>query len=138
MSEELAAILAKHHKDPTRLVDMLHDLQLLEGQISEAAIEQIGQETGLARTDIEQTMSFYHFFSRTSRGKYTVYLNNSAVAEMMDCATAGSLIIISKTASNPVLTLERFPCLHHVLLSEQSGILPRFDLAAAVQESCVC
>lgn len=86
MSEELAAILAKHHNDPTRLVDILHDVQLLDGQISEAAIEQIGQETGLARSDIEQTMSFYHFFSRTSRGKYTVYLNNSAVAEMMGCA----------------------------------------------------
>ncbi len=86
MSEELAAILAKHHKDPTRLVDMLHDLQLLEGQISEAAIEQIAQETGLARTDIEQTVSFYHFFSQAPRGKYTVYLNNSAVAEMMGCA----------------------------------------------------
>ncbi len=75
MSEELAAILAKHHKDPTQLVDMLHDLQLLDGHIS--------KQIGLARTDIEQTVSFYHF---SAREIHSLSLNNSTVAEMKSCA----------------------------------------------------
>jgi [NiFe] hydrogenase diaphorase moiety large subunit len=33
--------------------------------------------------DVRQTISFYHFFSTKPKGKYTVYLNDSAVAMMM-------------------------------------------------------
>jgi [NiFe] hydrogenase diaphorase moiety large subunit len=46
---------------------------------------------------------------------------------------------LGQTAANPVLTsLESFPELYQALLPEPSDILPRFDLAAAVQESCAC
>jgi [NiFe] hydrogenase diaphorase moiety large subunit len=36
----------------------------------------------MSQADVEQTISFYHFFSTKPRGKYTVYLNNSPVAYM--------------------------------------------------------
>ncbi|WP_417909488.1 NADH-ubiquinone oxidoreductase-F iron-sulfur binding region domain-containing protein [Candidatus Electronema sp. PJ] len=90
MSDNLAAILARSNNDPTRLVDILNEIQAAEGCISEAAIDWIGRATGLSRVNIEQTLSFYHFFSRTQRGKYTVYLNNSAVSEMMGCSAVAA------------------------------------------------
>jgi [NiFe] hydrogenase diaphorase moiety large subunit len=44
---------------------------------------EIGKELNLSKVDVEQTLSFYHFFSKKSRGKYTIYLNESLVADMM-------------------------------------------------------
>jgi [NiFe] hydrogenase diaphorase moiety large subunit len=36
----------------------------------------------MSKIDVEQTLSFYHFFTRKPSGKYTVYLNDSVVAMM--------------------------------------------------------
>jgi [NiFe] hydrogenase diaphorase moiety large subunit len=35
--------------------------------------------------DVEGVVTFYHFFSKEPVGKYSVYLNNSAVSVMMGC-----------------------------------------------------
>ena len=42
----------------------------------------IADGLGVSKVDVDGVVSFYHFFSKEPRGKYTVYLNNSAVAVM--------------------------------------------------------
>ncbi|MFH1004561.1 MAG: NAD(P)H-dependent oxidoreductase subunit E [Bacteroidota bacterium] len=73
----------KYKKDITRLMDILVDIQDEIGYISKEAIGKISKEFGISKVDVEQTISFYHFFSTKPIGKYAVYLNNSAVACMM-------------------------------------------------------
>jgi len=82
MDKTLDAIIQKYHADKTRLMDILIDTQEAYGFIHEEATDQIAETLDISRVDLEQTISFYHFFSQKSRGKYTIYLNNSAVANM--------------------------------------------------------
>jgi [NiFe] hydrogenase diaphorase moiety large subunit len=76
-------VLEKYSRDKTRLMDMLIDIQLEFGYISRESITHIAQELKMSEVDVEQTISFYHFFSMKPTGKYSIFLNNSAVANMM-------------------------------------------------------
>ncbi len=86
MKKDVKSIIAKYNKDETRLMDILIDIQDSLGFISPEAIDVISEDLNLSHVDVEQTISFYHFFSMTPLGKYNIYLNNSAVANMMGCA----------------------------------------------------
>ena len=82
MNKTVDAIIKKYHEDKTRLMDILIDTQDAFGFIHESAADQIAETLDISRVDLDQTLSFYHFFSQESRGKYTIYLNDSAVALM--------------------------------------------------------
>jgi [NiFe] hydrogenase diaphorase moiety large subunit len=82
MKKTLDAIIKKYNGDKTRLMDILIDTQDAFGFIQAKAADQIAESLDISSVDLEQTISFYHFFSQQSRGKYTIYLNNSAVANM--------------------------------------------------------
>ncbi len=75
-------IIAKYNNDKARLMDILTDIQNEFGFIPEEAVEVVAQETVLSKVDVEQTMSFYHFFSSKPVGEYAVYLNDGVVANM--------------------------------------------------------
>jgi [NiFe] hydrogenase diaphorase moiety large subunit len=75
-------IIEKYNNDKTRLMDILIDTQNKIGFIPNEAVEVIAEGCGLSKVDVEQTLSFYHFFSTKPVGEYAVYLNNSVVAEM--------------------------------------------------------
>lgn len=81
--ERVYSIINKYSRDATRLMDILIDIQAEVGYIPAPAVEIISDSLNISRADVEQTISFYHFFSMEPRGKYTVYLNNSVVANMM-------------------------------------------------------
>jgi [NiFe] hydrogenase diaphorase moiety large subunit len=83
MNTTVKKILDKYSKDKTRLMDMLIDVQSDFGYIPHDVTLQIAEELGMSEVDVEQTISFYHFFSQKPRGKYQIFLNNSAVANMM-------------------------------------------------------
>jgi len=82
MNVNIPGIVDKYQKDPTRLMDILIDIQSSEGFIPDQSIRELADLLKLSKADVEQTISFYHFFTTESRGKYTIYLNNSAVANM--------------------------------------------------------
>lgn len=83
MKHHVQNIIERYHQDSTRLIDILIDIQDETGCVDENAVHEIAGTLGLSEVDVEQTLSFYHFFSSEPRGKFTVYLNNSAVAIMM-------------------------------------------------------
>ncbi len=82
MDEMVNAIVGKYNGDSTRLMDILIDIQDGIGCVPDEVAESLAEKLGLSGADIEQTLSFYHFFSREPRGKHIIYLNNSAVANM--------------------------------------------------------
>ncbi len=83
MRNAVQNILKKFGNDRGRLMDILKGVQSELGFVNEEAKKLIAEGLDMSYVDVEQTLSFYHFFTDSSRGKYTVYLNNSAVAEMM-------------------------------------------------------
>jgi len=80
MGNTVYSVIKKHGGDTTRLMDILIDIQAELGYLSEWTLEQISKSLDIPKVDIEQTVSFYHFFSKEPRGKYSVYLNNSVVS----------------------------------------------------------
>ncbi len=83
MEQSVSSILDTYQRDPTQLMDILIDIQSEAGYISDQAIEQAALGLNISKADVEQTRSFYHFFSKKPRGKYSIYLNTSVVACMM-------------------------------------------------------
>ncbi len=83
MATSVQNIIKKYNKDKTRLMDVLIDVQSEHGYIPSETISKIAGELDISHVDVEQTMSFYHFFSDVPTGKYAIYLNDSAVANMM-------------------------------------------------------
>jgi len=83
MSSQVQSIVDKFGNDATRLMDIFIDIQKDKGYVGEDDIAEISNQLNISRVDVEQTLSFYHFFSKESRGKYNIYLNDSLVAEFM-------------------------------------------------------
>ncbi|MCX2720360.1 NAD(P)H-dependent oxidoreductase subunit E [Lentiprolixibacter aurantiacus] len=71
---------AEKGTDRSTLMDILWDVQRRKRYISEDDIGKIGQAFNMSKTELEGVITFYHFFSTTNRGKYTIYLNDSIVA----------------------------------------------------------
>ncbi|HYA48580.1 MAG TPA: NAD(P)H-dependent oxidoreductase subunit E [Burkholderiales bacterium] len=75
-------IIARHRKDPGRLLETLRDVQAREGNVSEAAVAEIAHALKLSEADVRGVVTFYHFFSLSPRGKAAVYLNDSITSRM--------------------------------------------------------
>ena len=82
MEKSVKQIIEKYSCNPFRLMDILIDTQELFGFIGKAAVKEIATALKMSQVDVEQTITFYHFLSTEPRGKYSIYLNDSAVAIM--------------------------------------------------------
>lgn len=71
-------------KEPlqTQLMNQLWALQLEGGFINDEDVKRLARQFNLSDTEVEGIVSFYHFFHRKPTGKYTIYLNNSIVADL--------------------------------------------------------
>lgn len=65
-----------------QMLNKLWELQKSNGYISDTAIKKLADEFGISDIEVEGVVSFYHFFHRKPTGKYTIYLNNSVVADI--------------------------------------------------------
>lgn len=83
MDSMVKTVLERYDSDSTRLMDILIDVQEEVGYLPPKTLTEIAGALDISEVDINQTVSFYHFFSTRPRGKYAVYLNNSVVADMM-------------------------------------------------------
>lgn len=63
-------------------MDILLEIQDFYHHIPDEAVQILAEQLDLSVVDVEQTISFYHFFSQQPVGKYAIYLNDSAVCNM--------------------------------------------------------
>ena len=80
MEKTVRIIIQKYGGDETRLMDILIDIQDELGFLSHETAAQIAKALGIPQVNVEQTVSFYHFFAREPHGKFAVYLNDSVVS----------------------------------------------------------
>lgn len=84
-SEVVKKCSNNYQNDPTKMLDVIRDVQAELGQVSDETIKAIAKEINVSAADVEGVVTFYHFFSKEPVGGYAVYLNNSAVSVMMGC-----------------------------------------------------
>jgi [NiFe] hydrogenase diaphorase moiety large subunit len=65
----------------TDLLDYLWKVQRERGYIRSQDISECSQALGISSIELEGVVSFYHFLTLKPRGEFTIYLNNSPVAE---------------------------------------------------------
>lgn len=82
MHKKIRKILKQYHSDPTRLIDILWDVQHLYGYIPDESVAQLASGLYMSAQDIRETSSFYHFFHDRPAGKYRIYLSNTVIARM--------------------------------------------------------
>lgn len=83
MGFQVQSIVEKFGNDVTRLMDIFIEITEEKGCVDNDDIAAIASQLNISQVDVEQTLSFYHFFSKEQRGKYSIYLNDSIVANMM-------------------------------------------------------
>ncbi len=83
MKEKIISIIESYGKTPGRLMDILLSVQAEFRCVSEEAVSLIASELGISEADVNQTKTFYHFFTTKPVGKYAVYMNNSVTSVMM-------------------------------------------------------
>ena len=77
MGAELTEVLERHRHDPTRLVQMLREIQAEESWISPQRITELAGKLGLPRARVEGVAGFYALFSTQPRGAYRVLFSDN-------------------------------------------------------------
>ncbi len=73
---DILALLERHRHDPTRLVQILRDVQEANGWISPGIITQLAGHLGLPRARVEGVAGFYSFFCTTPKGEYRILFSD--------------------------------------------------------------
>jgi [NiFe] hydrogenase diaphorase moiety large subunit len=79
---QIKEITDQYKCDQTELLAIFRKTQEKFRQITPEMVSIIADLMDLPRVHVEGTATFYHFFSKTHAGNYTVYVNTSATAEM--------------------------------------------------------
>lgn len=82
MREKIQSIIEKYRRDRGRLLDILIAIQDEYHRVPDEAVVLIAEQLVMSKVDVEQTITFYHFLSQEPVGKYAIYLNDSAVANI--------------------------------------------------------
>ena len=71
-------IVARYHRDPTCMVQILREIQEACDWISPEAIDRLQTTLGVPRTKIEGVAGFYSFLYTEPRGQYRVLFSDPA------------------------------------------------------------
>jgi len=115
--KEVTAICARNKNDPTRLMDILIEVQGRHGGVSDAAIDAIAASIGIPRVDVDGTVSFYSFFSKEQKARTVIRVCNDIVDRLngMDLVAQAFSeelgIGFGETTPDGSITLEYTPCI---------------------------
>ncbi len=79
----IRTVLDRHHRDGTRLVQILREIQEALGWLSPATLTRVAEEIGWPRAEVSGTASFYSFFHTRPRGKYCVLWSDNITDRML-------------------------------------------------------
>jgi [NiFe] hydrogenase diaphorase moiety large subunit len=82
MEKNYKDIISRHPAEPSRLLDIIRDIQDRAGHVPEEAVAEIAERVKLSEADVRGVVTFYHFTSLSPRGTYTVYLNTAITSWM--------------------------------------------------------
>jgi len=117
LAEEIKAIAATEENKQTRLINVVRRVQASYGQVSDQLVDMIADSLDIPRIEVDGVVSFYHFLTSQRTGTYPIYLNNSAIAEMMGFDQVARAfedaagISFGETTADGLLSLARTSCI---------------------------
>ncbi len=82
MKDKILEITSKYGDDRGRLMDILIDIHDLKGYVDDANIEVLSEKLGISIAEVNETVSFYHFFTKTPKAEFNIYLNDSITSNL--------------------------------------------------------
>ncbi|MGS4886493.1 NAD(P)H-dependent oxidoreductase subunit E [Roseibium sp. MB-4] len=113
----IAEICERFGNDKHRMLDILREVQDRFQCIAPATMDQIAEETGLTRIEVEGVASFYSFLSLQPKGRITIRLCDDIVdryagLEAVTAAFEDALgVKIGETSADGAVSLEYTPCI---------------------------
>ena len=93
MNQELETniqeICKRYDDDPTRMMDIVRDVQMAMGFVPGAAMDAIATAVGSHRVEVESVVSFYGFLSKEAHGKVVIRACNDVVDRMFGADDPG-------------------------------------------------
>lgn len=74
-------MLDSQKPDRRTLMDVLWEIQRKRRFIGAEDVAKVAHSFDISRAELEGVISFYHFYSFENTGKFTIYLDNSTIAE---------------------------------------------------------
>jgi len=117
LQQDVKDAAARSNRDPTRMMDIVRDIQLRHGGVTGEAIALIAQELNVPRGDIEGVVTFYAFLSKEQKGRIVVRLSDCVGCRGPDGhRTADALrqelgIDFGQTTADGQLSLEHTACM---------------------------
>jgi [NiFe] hydrogenase diaphorase moiety large subunit len=114
---DIEAIAAEHGRSRNGLINIVREVQSIEGHISGEAIARIAKALSLSRVEIEDVVSFFHFLSAEPSGQYRLYLNDSVTAVMAGSEDVAAVFEkelgspFGETTPDGLVTLQRTSCI---------------------------
>ena len=82
-TDTIDAVLDRHRRDGTRLVQILREIQEQLNWLSPATLTRVAEGIGWPRAMVSGTASFYSFFHTRPRGKYCVLWSDNITDRML-------------------------------------------------------
>ncbi len=121
MSRNLEAaikdICASQGKEKGRMMDIVRAVQEQFGCVSDEAIDIVSKEISIPRVEVESTVSFYSFLSKTPKGKIVIRLCNDIIDRMNGYDLVAEAfkkelgIDFGETTADGLITLENTACI---------------------------
>ncbi|MDP2434057.1 MAG: NAD(P)H-dependent oxidoreductase subunit E [Pseudomonadota bacterium] len=83
MTHELQSILARHHDDPTRLLQVLREVQEALSWISPESIDYVADQLNLPRARVEGVAGFYSFLHTNAACRYRLLFSDNITDRML-------------------------------------------------------
>lgn len=113
----MALICGRYNNDPSRMLDILRDVQDQFRWISRETMQTIATSTGLTQVAVEGVASFYAFLSLTPKGRVTIRLCDDIIDrfagldEVTKAFEAALGIKTGQTSADGAFSLEFTPCI---------------------------
>lgn len=104
-------------RDPTRMMDIVREVQAELGHVPGGAIDRIGEVVGRPRVEVASVVSFYSFFGDQRKGRVVIRLSDDILDRMEGygdvlAAFEDELgITLGETTADGAFTLERTACI---------------------------
>jgi [NiFe] hydrogenase diaphorase moiety large subunit len=83
MRADLQAIIERYGRDPHYLVQILREVQDIDGWLPGAALTDIAKALGLPRGQVEGVAGFYSFFNTETAGRYRILWSDNITDRML-------------------------------------------------------
>ena len=117
LTEEIAAIVARHAARRGALLPVLHDVQAALGYVPDEAVPAIANGLNLSRAEVHGVITFYHDFRRSAPARHVVKLCRAEACQArggaaMEAAAARRLgVAMGGTRADGQVALEAVYCL---------------------------